>query len=314
MTDAGRIPDLAERLTVAICTFRRPALAAALQSLQEQDADGLPWSVLVVDNDDVPSAQATVERARSLTGLDIAYRHVPGRNIAIARNGCLDHAQGRWLVFMDDDEIAPRGWLAALVRERFQPCAAVFGPVRALYEPDQPRWMRLGDFHSFTVVRVRGRILSGYTANVLIDRTHPAVAQRQFDVALGRSGGEDSDYFSAVSAAGGQLGYAPEAVMEERVVAERANLRWLLVRRFRMGQTHGRTLRRQGRSRSGVAAMAAAKLTVCMLGALICVLSAPHWRGWLQRGALHAGVLAHMFGGADLVLYGQGAPSTARES
>jgi len=291
---------------VAICTYRRPSLAAALASLRGQFPPGQPGRVLVIDNDDVPGARELVERAADALGIEVVYRHVPGRNIAIARNAALDLCPSGWLAFMDDDETATAGWLASLIEAARTDLAAVFGPVRAVYDEADPAWMRQGDFHSITVMFVGGRIKTGYTSNVLINLDHPAVTGRRFDLDLGRSGGEDTEFFDRISRAGGGFAFAPAAVVEEIVVPDRASFPWLLRRRFRSGQTHAR-IAAAGRSRLAVvaiAAAAAAKAALCLVAAGVSAASAVGWRRWLWRGALHLGVIARLAGMRDLILYG----------
>jgi hypothetical protein len=71
------------------------------------------------------------------------------------------------------------------------------------------------------------------------------IRELRFDLALGRSGGEDTDFFARLHQAGGSIEYAPEAWVEEPVPQARARFEWLARRRFRMGQTHGRLVARQ---------------------------------------------------------------------
>ncbi len=107
----------------------------------------------------------------------------------------------------------------------------------------------------------------------------------------GRSGGEDSAFFAGFLAAGGKIAFAPLAVVHETVPSDRARLAWLLLRRYRMGQTHA-SLIAQGRPRAGrirAAGVAVAKALAC--GGLAVVGAArPAWRNrQLMRAALHVG-------------------------
>lgn len=295
-------------LTVAICTFRRPSVVVAMRSLARQSLSGVAVTVLVVDNDDTPSAGGIVTEAARLFGLTCHYLHVPGRNISIARNACLEACHDDWLAFLDDDETASAHWLKALLARVNPQVAAVFGPVRASYLPGQPAWMVQGDFHSINVVRVHGRILTGYTCNVLMNMAHPAIRGRRFNLALGRSGGEDTQFFKAVHDVGGQFETSPDAVVEEIVVPERASFAWLLRRRFRSGQTHGAMIAQQGSARLRVRGIlsATAKALVCLAGAVATFPSPAGWRGWLLRGGLHVGVIARLLGCHEIELYGAG--------
>jgi succinoglycan biosynthesis protein ExoM len=292
---------------VGVCTFRRPAVAETLASLARQALpDGVRLRVIVADNDETPSAEAVVRSTAAEHGLDLAYAHAPARNICIARNACLDAARADWFAFIDDDEIATTGWLAALLAEAERGgWDAVLGPVKAVYGAGAPDWIAAGDFHSTAPVEVGGRILKGYAGNVLIRR--PAILARslRFDERLGRQGGEDDDFFYRLTDSGGTIGFAPEALAHEPVPPARATLPWLLKRSFRTGQTHGTRLSQThpGPARFAQLGLAAAKGGVCLAGAAATALS-PKARGrWLVRGSLHAGAAARLAGVRELQLY-----------
>ena len=98
--------------------------------------------------------------------------------------------------------------------------------------------MREGDFHSTLPVWVGDEIRTGYTCNVLLRLASPHVAGRRFNLALGRTGGEDTEFFSHMHADGGKIAFAERAYVYEPVTESRADLGWLAKRRFRFGQTH----------------------------------------------------------------------------
>lgn len=298
----GAISDDTEAaaVDVCLCTFRRASVRQTLASIAAQQ--GAPrLRVIIADNDDIPSAEASVNAAARELGLAITYLHAPARNIATARNACLEAASADLVAFIDDDEIAPPDWLAGLIAGLGQD-DVVFGPVQARYQPGAPAWVVRGDFHSFgPVVRANGDIDTGYSSNVLFRRS--AVGALRFEPSLGRTGGEDTFFFAQLHAGGARLGFCPTAMVYEPTPSERATLPWLLRRAFRSGQTHARVLRAQGQGAFAIAAPALAKAFYCALGALARVLSPVGVRRFLIRGALHLGVVAKAFGAADLELY-----------
>ena len=124
---------------------------------------------------------------------------VPASNISIARNACLDNSNGDFLAFIDDDETASDGMAGRTARRGAKrpapmPCS---GRCRPFTRDDAPGWMRRGDFHSTLPVWVDGEIRTGYTCNVLLRRASPRIAGRRFNLASGRTGGEDTEYFAA---------------------------------------------------------------------------------------------------------------------
>ncbi|WP_309092343.1 glycosyltransferase [Phenylobacterium sp.] len=293
---------------VCVCTYRRPAVAETLASLARQALpENVRLRIVVADNDEQPEARERVLAAAAAHGLDVTYVHAPARNISLARNACLDAVRAPFLAFLDDDETATEGWLAALLKEmEAGGWDAVLGPVKAVYPPDAPEWLSAGDFHSTGPVKVGGRILKGYAGNVMIRRQTIERLGLRFDLALGRQGGEDDDFFYRLTDAGGRIGYAPDALAYEPVPAQRASLKWLLKRSFRTGQTHGSRLRGQagrGAARLAQTGLAAAKGGVCLAGAAASAFSPARRSRWLVRGALHAGVVARLAGWRELELY-----------
>ncbi|MDJ1006307.1 MAG: glycosyltransferase family 2 protein [Paracoccaceae bacterium] len=295
-------------LEVAVCTYRRAGIVDTLASLARQNVpEGWEMSILVVDNDDRPSGENRVAAFAATAPVPMRYIHRPAGNISIARNGALDAARGRYLAFIDDDETADPGWLAALVATQAETGAdVVLGPVRAVYSADAPVWMRRLDAHSAAPVDVAGTIRTGYSCNVLIDRSAPAFRGLRFDPGLGRSGGEDTAYFTHAFRRGARFAEAPGAVVREAVPTHRARFFWLARRRFRSGQTHGRLLAETGRgpSRAAAAGTAALKVLYCLGHAALAAPDAARRNGALLRGTLHAGTLSGLFGARPITLYG----------
>ncbi|MBK5570212.1 glycosyltransferase [Ensifer sp. SSB1] len=297
-----------KQIDIAVCTFRRPELAETLHSLAlitvPSDVD---IRDIVADNDTTPSAEALVNQMRPTMPFEILYVHCPASNISIARNACLDNSAGHYLAFVDDDETVARTWLVQLLDTALATGAdVVLGPVRAEYALSAPNWMRRGDFHSTRPVWVEGEIRTGYTCNVLIDLTRPVLFGRRFNLALGRTGGEDTEFFRHMHAAGGRLAYAPDALVFEPVPEKRARLAWLAKRRFRSGQTHGRLLSEPGRPARQMVeiARATAKSGYCAAASLI-LLGSPVARSrYALRAIMHAGVVSGLLGVRELQQYG----------
>jgi succinoglycan biosynthesis protein ExoM len=163
--------------------------------------------------------------------------------------------------------------------------------------------MRRGDFHSTKPVWTDGEIRTGYSGNVLLDRTSPHIRGRHFNLALGRSGGEDTEYFSLLHQSGGRIAYAPDAAAYEPVTQNRQRFSWLAKRRFRSGQTHGRLLA-TNHAVLPQACLAAAK-AVLSFGAALALSPVAHLRNrQVLRSVMHAGVVSGLFGVREIHLYG----------
>lgn len=296
------------QIDIGICTFRRSELASTLHSLflQQVPAD-TEVRLIIADNDDNPSASALVEEMRGQSPFKLSYVHCPKSNISLARNACLAECKADYLAFIDDDEIAGPKWLACLLETATATKAdVVLGPVRAIYDRTAPVWMKKGDFHSTQPVWVNGRIRTGYTCNVLLNMSSSSIKGRRFDLALGQSGGEDTDFFTKVTDDGGRIAFAEGAILEEAVPAKRARLMWLIKRRFRSGQTHGRIIRLRNSSFGRVreTGLAALKASFCLVASVATAVSAPRSAGFLLRAALHCGAVGGIMGVREIRQYG----------
>lgn len=290
------------KVDICICTFRRPFLSETLRSIARLESAGHDVRVIIADNDETPSARNLVEGSRAELPFPLIYLHAPAANISIARNACLETANSDYVAFVDDDEVVSPGWLRALLeRAEATGAAAVLGPVRAVYGPDAPDWMAVGDFHSTMPVVVDGAIRTGYTCNVLIRWIEPFRSIR-FDPSLGRTGGEDTAFFYRITQLGGQIEYAADASVEEPVPPQRATMAWLMRRRLRFGQTHGMLL---GGSRVKALAMVLPKIGYCCaMTGLTAFSPVLRRRNWL-RAILHVGVLGGVVGVRQRAHYGQ---------
>lgn len=288
-------PSGPRTVDVCVCTFRRPSVVETLRSVAAQDLP--PRSavrVIVADNDDTPSARAAVEEACRALGLDFLYVHAPSRNISVARNACLDAASASLVAFLDDDETADPGWLRAMLAAIDAPGVdVVFGPVLAVYGPGAPAWARQADFHSTRPVIRDGRIETGYSGNVVLRRD--AVKGHRFDLALGRTLGEDTEFFHRLRADGATLGFCPDGLAFEPVLDGRARLAWLLRRSYLSGRAHGRIVAERSSGRLALpAALALTKALYCAAAAAATLVSPSKWRRSLVRGTLHLGIMAHL--------------------
>ena len=231
-------------VSICVCTCRRSSLSQTLDSLAAVELpSGLDIEIVVIDNDDESSARSIVEQYPDNAKVPVRYLHRPGRNISIARNEALCSSRGRFLAFIDDDELATAGWLTALLDAQATSRAdIVLGPVAPLYPETAPEWMQRHMLHGTLPVWSEGKIRTGYSGNVLIDRESPALKDLEFDIAFGQSGGEDTVFFGLAHKAGASIAYAPDAQISEQVPDSRMSVEWLMRRKFRSGQTHAYVL------------------------------------------------------------------------
>jgi len=229
-------------VSIVIPTYRRPEmLRRAIASCCAQQGVGAPFEIVVVDNDPTASARGEVAAIVAASAVPLRYVGETRPGISHARNTGVAAATGRYLAFLDDDEEAAPGWLAAFlaaiaaadadavigpVRPRFPDCAAVDAYRRKVYTRDA------GVATGTRLLRWSG------IGNALLDKERCFGGRAQpFEPRLGLTGGEDSLFFRQLLRRGGKLVWCAEAVAWESVPADKLAPRYLLRRAFRGAQT-----------------------------------------------------------------------------
>ena len=229
-------------VAVIIPTLRRPdSLERSLRSVFTQTGSLQRVAAIVVaDNDPQGSAAPLIERLRAEAPVPLTYAHAPIPGVATARNVGLSATDASLIAFLDDDEAASPGWLAALLSAQTQTGAdVVFGPIRGRV-PENTGWTStyLERFFGRDGPRETGLIddIHG-CGNSLMVRATALPGEAPFDVAMNETGGEDDRLFTALSARGGRFGWAADAWVDEFAPTHRATLKYALTRAFAYGQS-----------------------------------------------------------------------------
>ena len=231
-----------ENISVCICTFRRPLLLKRLLSAlkQQRTLGDFRFSTVVIDNDIGGSAQGVAnEFVRSLRGFH--YEREPVQNIALARNRAISSSEGEYVAFIDDDEFPSPDWLYNL----YSTCKSnlsdgSLGPVLPFFDGTPPGWLiqsGLCDRVSFET----GKIMeSRYTrtGNALIHRSVFCKGENMFNPLYGKTGGEDTDFFTRVISQGFRFVWCQEAPVYEWVPPERWRRSFYFKRAFIRGQVN----------------------------------------------------------------------------
>lgn len=282
------------RVDVVMCTFRRPQVGEAIEAIgQMRGLDGLSLRLVIADNDDTPSAREAVETAGAALPFPCVYVHAPARNISIARNACLDAAaDADWVAGLDDDEMVRPDWLAQMLAAAQDAGAtSAIGKVIADYPDDTPHWVRELDYHSS--FPERERVPTANSGNAIMRWKGMAWQNERYDLARGKSGGEDTEFFLRLQRMGMTTVAAPKAIVTEAVPPGRQTLEWLASRRFRMGQTHVITARTPV-DRAKLLATAAAKAAWCRVQEKRHPDDETKRNFWFLRGQLHRGVVTEL--------------------
>ena len=99
-------------LEVVICTYNHaPLLDRALEALARQRDPGVPWSVLVVDNNCTDATASVVARhAAAVPGLGRVAE--PEQGLTPARRRGVLATTAPWIAFVDDDCLLEADWIA----------------------------------------------------------------------------------------------------------------------------------------------------------------------------------------------------------
>jgi len=239
--------------TVVICTHDRAALlrravAGALGAAAACDAE-----VLVVDNasrDDTAAVLAALGREHP----SLRSVHEPELGLSAARNRGLREARAPIVAYLDDEALPRPGWLAALLAPYADGAVAcVGGRIRLDFDGTPPAWLTtplraalsaydLGD--TPRRLRYRPGDLYPFGANISF-RGADALALGGFSTAVGPLGRrqlvhDETDLCFRLDVAGKEIRYAPDAIVDHLVVAERLSPAWML-RRHWLGGVSGAT-------------------------------------------------------------------------
>lgn len=226
-------------IVVAVLTYRRPDDLASLlaELVPHASSAAAPAAVVVVDNDELPSAGDLVAKYAG-----VRYVHEPRPGIAAARNRALDEAgEARLLVFIDDDERPTTGWLDRLVAtwQQARP-AAVAGPVISTFAAPLDPWVDAGGFFKRLRHSTGTEVELAATNNLLLDLEVVRGLGLRFDDRFGTSGGSDTLFTRSLVRCGGRIVWCDEAIVTDVVPPERATRAWVLRRATRMGNSASR--------------------------------------------------------------------------
>ena len=238
--------------SLVVCTYDRPDhLALTLRScLAQTNARALGIELVVIDNHPTGSGKAVCEAVAGETGKSIRYLTDLTRNMSVLRNRGFAEAQGRWLAFIDDDEVADPAWTDAMAAA-FEATGAdiVVGPRLARFEAGAPpaydptgsqfvRDLHLPDLAEIVLTTASGKPRYGLgTGNSAFNlATCYVPGQGPMREAFGDAGGEDAELFVRLHREGRRIVWAASAYVTETVPAHRTAPAYRFIRTQRETQ------------------------------------------------------------------------------
>jgi glycosyltransferase involved in cell wall biosynthesis len=216
-------------------------LQQLLQRLPHQKTNGLfTYSIVVSDNDASRSAEPVVSSFAAASSVPVTYCTETRQNIAMARNKVIENARGKFVAFIDDDELPSDDWLLRLFEVLIQyDVAGVLGPVKPSFEGTPAQWLIKGGFFERASYSTGQKLRwpDTRTGNVLfrksiLDPSEPPF-RTQFETMA-----EDLDFFRRMMERGHSFLWCNEAVVYELVPPARCNRKYLLKRALLRGSNY----------------------------------------------------------------------------
>jgi glycosyltransferase involved in cell wall biosynthesis len=279
-------------------------LAKLLEALAWQVTNAsFVFDVVVVDNDAEKSAEDVVRGFARGAPVTVTYDSEPEQNIALTRNRAIRDATGNLVAFIDDDEWPVRNWLSYLHKTLTDYSVdGVLGPVIPDFPPEAPRWLRRGHVFQRKRHATGSRIgaSDGRTGNVLLKRSLFGDDEQWFDPAFGRTGGEDSDFFSRQLQKGRVFVWCDDAVAYEAVPPERWKGAFHIKRLWRSGTINGEWIR-DGRLPSNLVVWNLLELGVCAVVTPVSLVLPKHFRMRIAQKFAYSGGLVTAYLGFSIL-------------
>jgi glycosyltransferase involved in cell wall biosynthesis len=255
--------------TILICTYNRAEdLATTLDSIARLRVPAeINWELLVVDNNSTDSTRQVVAQRIPLFPAALRYLFEPKQGKSTALNSGMAQANGRIIVFTDDDVRVPQHWLEAAIRPLLDDPTLDYtgGPVRPIWGGARPEWLdETGNLGGTIAVKDHGSAPFVFEehrktplgVNMAVRRTL-IDAIGGFNAAFGRTGQsllgqEQAEFFYRSRRAGARGLYVPEMVLDHQVPSARLTKRYFRRWWYWKGVSHARLHRLHGETELGL--------------------------------------------------------------
>lgn len=253
-TGNTRNESASPRISVIVPTHNRPDYVIdAVRSIANQALpDPGSFEILVIENAPQATLEARIAELTAEFSVAVGYLHETRPGLHQARHRGALEAHGLILVYVDDDVLAPPGWLAAMV-EPFdnKDVAIVGGLVRPRWEAPTPVWLDQFPASYLSLLDAGGDARDfdypdgAYGCNMAVRRGvliqvggfHPDAMgwdRRRFWL---RGDGEGGLHLR-VLAAGHRAVYQPSAIIDHRIPGARLTLSAMCRRALLVGLSH----------------------------------------------------------------------------
>jgi glycosyltransferase involved in cell wall biosynthesis len=220
---------------IAVCTYKRhESLKRCLDSIQKMLVPhNIALEIVVIDNE--PSVAVSDICFKQ----NITYISEPNRGLVFARNAVLKYARSvdtDYLGIIDDDETVSKEWLHDMMFALEKTNAdAIAGVIDIKLSDDMPQYLKKA--YQFKKVQKYTAVKTLPMGNVMLCKkilNSDIVFNSRFNF----TGGEDIDFFNALSQKGFTLFKIHNAQVTEYLMPEKASLRAYFKRQMRVAKIH----------------------------------------------------------------------------
>jgi GT2 family glycosyltransferase len=224
---------------------RADLLEQTLRHLARQELGSITCQVIVADNGSTDRTAEVLQAAAATLNLVSVTESTPGKNRAL--NRALPMAQGRLLVFTDDDVVPERDWIAELVAaaDRWPDDAIFGGRILPIFPPGTPAWLERHWFVGAAYARYDPLREEGPTKqlpfgpNLMVRAS--AMASERFHEEIGPSGedyvsGSETELLLRLKRRGERVVFVPGATVGHIVRPSQLDIEWLFGRSYRLGR------------------------------------------------------------------------------
>jgi glycosyltransferase involved in cell wall biosynthesis len=231
-------------VSVIVCTYnRKKDLSKCLLSLINQDVYSLlKYKIIVVDNNSSDGTKDEVNRIKNISYVPIIYVQEQRPGIANARNAGVKIANGNWILFFDDDQIASTDMLKLfLFSAKLVNADCIGGRIKLNLNEKILKTLHRGcrgllgecDYGEY-IRRLKGK---EYPPDACVMRKKKVFDCVGYFDTLMTKGGQDQDFTRRAIAAGFEMWYTPKAIAYHMVPKHRLKKSYFKWSSYRHGQS-----------------------------------------------------------------------------
>lgn len=246
-------------ITIIICTYNREQYIYECLSRLADNTAQEGWEIILVNNNSTDNTAIECERFVSdYHPTNYHYFMESQQGLSFARNRGITEAHGEWLVFLDDDAMVGKDYIANLQAHlSAHPETGAFGGmIEPFFEGGEPKWYSKWSMGFVSAIDL------GNEVHVFPGNKYPIGANMgikrevlknvgTFNTELGRTGnnllaGEEKDLFNRIRNAGYPILYFPNIAVKHCIPGRRTTPEFIARLGFGVGMSERMRTRQMG--------------------------------------------------------------------